>query len=143
MNHTLKRNERVFIIALVIWLLLQLSRFIALVLIQEINVGVETPAWMFPAYLDMFAAILALPLTVMVWKARGFLTWSFIVIYLAISIIDHIGNFVTTDLVGPPSIVPEGSNPILFPAIMTVFDTIFIIMLFVPKYRDIFFKITE
>lgn len=134
---------RIFLIALAIWIVLQLSRFIALSLINAINTGAETPAWMFPAYLDLFAAVFAVPLALAIWKGRGFMTWSLIAIYLAISIVDHIGNFVTTNLVGPPSIVPEGSNPITFPAIMTLFDTIFLVLLFVPKYRSLFFEIKK
>lgn len=137
------RYEKIFLWGLVIWIGLQISRLIALLLIDNINTGNEAAAWMFPAYLDMFAAIFALPLILAIWKKRGFITWSLVVIYLAISIVDHMGNFVTTDLVGPPSIVPEGSNPILFPAIMTLFDMLFFILLFLSKYRGIFFKIKE
>lgn len=137
------RSEKIFLCGLVIWIGLQISRLIALMLIEEINNAAESAAWMFPAYLDLFAAIFALPLILAIWRKRGFITWSLVIIYLAISIVDHIGNFVTTDLVGPPSIVPEGSNPILFPAFMTLFDVVFIILLFVPKYRGVFFKINN
>ncbi|MEP3889501.1 MAG: hypothetical protein ABJN69_03480 [Hellea sp.] len=135
------RSEKIFIWGLIIWLGLQISRLIALSLIHEINTGAESAAWMFPAYLDLFAAIFALPLILAVWKKRGFIAWSLVAIYLAISLVDHIGNFVTTDLVGPPSIVPEGSNPVLFPAVMTLLDLVFLILLFLPKYRGVFFKL--
>lgn len=118
-----------------------MSRFIAFALIDEINAGLESPAWMFPAYLDLFATFFALPLAVAIWKRPGLFTWSLTVIYLSISIVDHVGNFVTTDLVGPPSIVPEGSSPELFPAMMTVFDAIFLVLVFIPKYRRHFFEL--
>jgi len=117
-----------------------MSRFIAFALVDEINAGTESAAWMFPAYLDLFAAILALPLVVAIWIRPSLFTWSLVLVYLAVSIVDHVGNFVTTDLVGPPSIVPDGSNPILFPLIMTVVDAIFLVLLFVPQYRRAFFE---
>jgi len=136
-------GHKVLLIGLIVWILLQLSRVIAVALIDDINTGVENAAWMFPAYLDLFAAVLAIPLAFAVWKFRGFITWSVVVIYLVISIVDHIGNFVTTSLVGEPSIVPEGQNPILFPLIMTIFDGLFLILLFVPKYRNLFFRLEK
>lgn len=82
-----------------------------------------------------------MPLSVAIWKKPGLITWSLTVIYFSISIVDHVGNFVTTDLVGPPFIVPEGSNPELFPAIMTIFDAIFLVLLFIPQYRRHFFEL--
>ena len=144
MTEVEKRSQhsqgRIFLAALIIWILLQLSRFIALKLIGDIGAGLENSAWMFPAYLDLFAAIFAVPLALAVWKWRGIETWSVLIIYFAISIVDHLGNFVTTSLVGEPSIVPQGQNPILFPLIMTVFDVLFVTLLLVPKYRQLFFR---
>ena len=134
-------NEKIFFIGLIIWILLQMSRFIAMMLINDINAGVESKAWMYPAYLDMFAAILALPLIGAIILRRGLLTWTATVVYLAISIVDHFGNFTTTSIVGPPSIVQEGSSPYLIPVIQTIFDFIFLILLLVPKYYGLFFRI--
>lgn len=148
MNATLrfknyKTTEKAFIISLMVWVLLQTSRFIAQVLINDINSGVESAAWMYPAYLDMFAAITALPLIFALFKWRGLFTWTSTIIYLAISIVDHFGNFTTTSIVGPPSIVEEGMNPILIPAIQTVIDFIFLILLLLPSYRALFFKVEK
>ncbi|MEP2935768.1 MAG: hypothetical protein ABJM06_14855 [Gilvibacter sp.] len=137
----LKSSEKAFLIGLIIWILLQISRFIAFALIDDINVGDESKAWMYPAYLDVFAAVLALPLVGAILKWRGLLTWIFTIVYLAISIVDHFGNFTTTTIVGPPSIVEEGMDPLLIPIIQTVIDFIFLILLLIPKYYQIFFKI--
>jgi hypothetical protein len=136
-----KTDEKVFFIGLIIWILLQISRFIALVLIDDINTGAESKAWMYPAYLDIFAAVFAIPLIIAIVKWRGLLTWVFIIVYLAISIVDHFGNFTTTTIVGPPSIVEEGMNPLLIPIIQTVLDFVFLILLLIPKYYHLFFKI--
>lgn len=136
-----KTNEKVFFIGLIIWILLQMSRFVAMTLIDDINAGSESAAWMYPAYLDMFAAILAIPLIVAIIFRRGLYTWTIAVVYLAISIVDHFGNFTTTGIVGAPSIVEEGSNPYLIPVIQTIIDFFFLILLFVPRYYRLFFRI--
>ncbi len=137
------RNEKIFIIGLIVWILLQISRFIAFVLIDDINTGAESKAWMYPAYLDIFAAVMALPLAMAIVKGRGLMTWTFTIVYLAISIVDHFGNFTTTGIVGPPSIVEEGSSPYLIPVIQTIIDFAFLILLLTPKYYSLFFKIIK
>lgn len=146
MNDNIKFNdfkieEKIFYVGLIVWVLLQISRFIAFALINDINNGAESPAWMYPAYLDIFAAVLAIPLVVGIIKWRGLLTWICAVVYLSISIVDHFGNFTTTTIVGPPSIVEQGMNPLLIPIIQTVIDFIFFILLLIPKYYQLFFKI--
>ncbi len=138
-----KIDEKIFFIGLIVWILLQISRLIALVLINDINAGAESKAWMYPAYLDIFAAVLALPLIAAIIFRRNLLTWVLAVLYLAISIVDHFGNFTTTTIVGPPSIVEEGMNPLLIPIIQTIIDFIFFILLLIPKYYHIFFRIDK
>ncbi len=140
---TLNGKQRAFVIGMIVWTLLQLSRFIALALIADIDAGVESEAWRYPALLDVFAAVFAVPLAwAIIWR-RGLITWSCLVIYWAISIVDHIGNFVTTSHVGPPSIAENASNPYLVPATMTVFDVIVLALLFLPSYRSLFFKVAQ
>jgi len=134
-------GQKLFYVGLLIWILLQLSRFIAFVLIGDINSGEESKAWMYPAYLDIFAAVTAIPLVGLVVRWRGLFTWTLTIVYLAISIVDHFGNFTTTGLVGPPSIVQEGTSPLLIPIIQTVLDFLFLVLLLVPKYRRLFFRL--
>lgn len=134
--------ERLFLIGLVVWIALQMSRFIAIPLINEISAGTESKAWLYPAYLDLFAAVFALPLIWAIIKWRGLLTWTSTIIYLAISIVDHVGNFVTTTFVGPPSIA-EGMNPYLVPVIQTALDVLFLILLFIPMFRNLFFGLEK
>lgn len=134
------RPERIFFIGLQLWIFLQLSRVVALPLINDVSSGAASPAWLYPAYLDLVAAFFGLPLMWALVYKRGLSTWTFTIIYLAISIMDHIGNFVTTATVGAPSIVPEGTNPVLAPAIQTAFDLLFIVLLMMPAYRRLFFS---
>ena len=136
----LKFEQRFFLIALMVWIALQLSRAIALTLINEIFAGAESSAWLYPAYLDLFAVIFAPPLIWAILKYRGLMTWLASIIYLTISIADHVGNLVTTTYVGPPSIA-EGMNPYLIPVIQTGLDVLFLVLLLVPRYRNIFFRV--
>ena len=137
------RNEKAFFIGLIVWIFLQISRFVAIPLINDINAGSESPAWLYPAYLDIVAAIFAIPIIIALLRWRGLFTWTFTILYLVVSIVDHCGNFVTTAAVGPPSIVDEGMNPILVPAIQTAFDLLFVVLLMMPKYRLLFFGTTK
>ena len=131
--------ERAFLFGTIIWILLQLSRVIALVLIADIDEGVASEAWRYPAYLDLFAAVFALPLVIAVWARRGLLIWVATISYWVISIVDHFGNFVTTTFVGPPTIAEGMSNPYLIPVIQTGFDILFLVLLFLPRFRCLFF----
>lgn len=131
-------SQKIFFVGLIVWVLLQISRLIAIVLIADIHSGAESEAWMYPAYLDIFAAVTALPLTFSLVRWRGLFSWTSAIIYLSISIVDHFGNFTTTGLVGPPSIVEEGMDPLLIPIIQTVIDFVFLVLLFLPNYRILF-----
>lgn len=137
---SLSGAQKAFLVGLIVWFLLQLSRAIAWVLIGEINAGGESKAWMYPAYLDLFAVVFALPLSWATWSRRGVVTWAFVVMYWTISIVDHGGNFVTTTIVGPPSIA-EDMNPYLIPVIQTIVDVVFLVLLFLPPFRTLFFRV--
>lgn len=139
---SLQGGDKIFLIALIIWIALQISRLIALTLIDSINAGVDSVAWLYPAYLDLFAAYLALPVMWAIWKYRGLLTWTATIMYLVISIVDHGGNFVTTTFVAPPSIA-EGMNPYLVPVIQTALDILFLVLLLIPRFRRLFVRIEE
>lgn len=56
------RTERIFIYALSLWILLQTSRAFAIVLLNDIDAGIASEAWRYPAYLDLFAVVFAFPL---------------------------------------------------------------------------------
>lgn len=133
--------ERAFIIGTIVWIFLQLSRAIAIVLIRDIDAGAASEAWRYPAYLDLVAVVFAVPLIWAVWMRRGLTTWVSVMVYWVVSIVDHVGNFVTTTFVGAPSIAQDMSNPYLVPVIQTVFDVVFLVLLFVPKFRNLFFRV--
>ena len=134
--------EKAFVGGMVVWFLLQLTRAVAIVLIQEINGGGESIAWMYPAFLDLFAVVFAIPGIWATLFRRNATSWALIIVYWAISIVDHGGNFVTTTFVGPPSIA-EGMSPYLVPAAQTVFDLVFVVLLLTPRFRGLFFEVAS
>lgn len=69
------------------------------------------------------------------------MTWAALTVYWAISIVDHIGNFVTTTFVGAPSIAERMANPYPVPAVQAGFDTLFLALLFVRRFREMFFRV--
>jgi hypothetical protein len=69
------------------------------------------------------------------------LSWLFAIIYLTVSIVDHLGNLVTTALVGPPPTLAEMSSmpAEVVPTFQTIFDLLFLVLLIVPRFRMLFF----
>lgn len=147
-NHHLVSNraERVFIVGLIIWILAQLIRFIAIPLITSVANGVDAPGWMYPAVLDVVTAVFAIPLATLVWKWRGFTTWSLSVIYFTLSITDHIGALTNLTLIGEPLAFEQfngGGNPFVAPVVQTVLDIVFLTMLLTPRFQRVFFSLAE
>ena len=133
--------EKWFFYGLLFWIFTQLSRMVAIPLLQAIIDGTDPDAWFYPAVLDLVAVVFAIPLmAALIWR-RGLLSWLFAIIYLTVSIVDHLGNLVTTALVGPPPTLAEMSSvPVeVVPTFQTVFDVLFLVLLIVPRFRKLFF----
>lgn len=145
-NAAANRTDKIFIVGLIIWILAQLIRFIAIPLITSVANGVDAPGWMYPAVLDVVTAVFAIPLALLVWKARGFTTWSLTVIYFTLSITDHIGALTNLTLIGEPLAFEQingGGNPYTAPIVQTVLDILFLVLLLMPRYQRIFFKLAD
>ncbi len=147
MTGSIKGADRVFLIALTVWILLQIVRFIAIPLIQSIVAGVDAPGWMYPAMLDVLTAVVAPFLAVALWKWRGFAVWTFTVVYLIVSIVDHGGAFISLSLIGEPvafeTLNPSGSSPWVAPIIQTALDFVFLYLILLPKNRRLFFELSS
>ncbi|MEM7117556.1 MAG: hypothetical protein AAF614_34305 [Chloroflexota bacterium] len=147
MTSSIKGAERVFLIALIIWILLQMVRFVAIPLIQSIVAGIDAPGWMYPAMLDVVTAVIAPFLAIALWKWRGFAVWTFTVVYLVVSIVDHGGAFISLALIGEPAafeaLNPSGSSPWVAPIIQTALDFVFLYLILLPKNRRLFFELSS
>lgn len=147
-NHTtdLGRSDKIFLIALAVWILAQMIRFIAIPLITSVANGIDAPGWMYPAILDVVTAILAVPLVIAIWKWRGFTVWTLTIVYLTLSIVDHIGALTNLTLIGEPIAFEQfngGGNPYTAPVVQTVLDVIFFGLLLMPRLRGLFFQLSK
>ncbi|WP_412562215.1 hypothetical protein [Thalassobius sp. MITS945101] len=141
---TLNKAQLIFLFGLIIWILAQLIRFIAIPLITSAANGIDAPGWMYPAILDVVTAVFAIPLAFAVWKWRNFTSWTLTFTYLTLSITDHIGALTNLSLIGEPIAFERftnGGNPFTAPVIQTTLDVLFFVMLMLPGFRSIFFKV--
>lgn len=80
-----------------------------------------------------------------IWKWRGFAVWTFTIVYLVVSIVDHGGAFISFSLIGEPaafeSLNPSGASPWTAPIIQTALDFVFLYLTLLPKNRRLFFEL--
>ncbi len=120
------RATRRLIIGLIVWVLLQVPRLIAIPLIDGVLDGTESDAWMFPAILDVVVAVAAPFVAFALWRVRGLGVWVLAVIFFAVSIIDHM-DAVTAGLLAPaPQLFggASGPPPALVPSIQALIDVV-------------------
>jgi hypothetical protein len=104
-------RPQLIIIGLIVWVLLQLPRLIAIPLIQDVLDETESDAWMFPAILDVVVAVAAPFVAVALWRARGLWVWVTAIVFFTVSIIDHLDAITAGLLAPPPQIFGGGSGP--------------------------------
>ena len=140
----LNRSQKIFLAGLIIWILAQIIRFIAIPLIISVSNGVDAPGWMYPAILDVVTAVLSIPLAIAILKWQIFTVWNLIITYLTLSITDHIGALTNLALIGEPIAFEQfngGGNPFVAPVVQTVLDVLFFGLLLLPRFRGIFFRL--
>ena len=142
----LGQADRIFIVGLIVWILAQLIRFIAIPLIISVASGVDAVGWLYPAILDVVTAVFAIPLAIAVWKWRGFTVWTLKIVYFTLSIVDHIGALTNLTLIGEPIAFEQfngGGNPYAAPVVQTVLDGVFFGLLFMIRFRGLFFRLAK
>lgn len=112
-------------IGLIVWVLLQTSRLIAIPLINDVLNGVTTGAWLYPAILDVVVAVMAPFTAFLLWKKKGLFVWTFAVVFFVVSIIDH-GDAVTASYIAElPKVFKEmgadnASGPPMFQTLIDI-----------------------
>lgn len=143
---TAARRPRGVLIFLAVWFVLQLPRLIAIPLIGDVHAGIDDPAWLYPAILDVVVALAAIPVTWLVWTRRGLLPYVAAVVLLVVSIVDH-GDAITAASVAPtPQVFGGEDAPFpagLFPGVQTIVDVIGLWLLSRPHVRDWFGVLTS
>ena len=99
------QRPRLIIIGLIVWVILQLPRLIAIPLIQGVLDDTESDAWMFPAILDVVVAAAVPFMAVALWRARGLWVWVSAMVFFTL-------DAITAGLLAPtPQIFGGGSGP--------------------------------
>src|SRR5713226_6660179 len=93
-------NARLSIIIIVVWALLQLPRFIAIPLIQNVLAGHDPAAWLWPAIGDIVIATTAPFVAFAVWRKTGLWVWVGALLWFILSILDHLST-ITAALTTP------------------------------------------
>jgi hypothetical protein len=130
-------RPRLIIIGLVVWVVLQVPRLIAIPLIQGVLDDTEDDAWMFPAILDIVVAVAAPFMAVALWRARGLWVWVTAIVFFTVSIIDHL-DAITAGLLAPtPQIFGGGSgpSPAIVPGLQLLIDLVALWLLLRPNVK--------
>lgn len=151
-KQTLKENPAVagkaaksrgVVIAVVIWAVLQIPRYIAIPIIQNIfSGGTDHPAWLIPALGDIVIATMSFVVIYAFWKKQGFWVWAFTLLWLALSIYDHCSTLFAASMTPGPQIFGGGTTPnpanVSAPGSQAVIDALFFIYLARKKIRLMF-----
>lgn len=134
------KSQKYIFIFLTIWIILQISRLIAIPIVQDVLQGTDESAWMYPAILDIVVAILSPVAIYFLWKKRNVETWAFLLIFFVISIIDH-GNAITASSLAriPQTFVKMGAKEAgSAPAIQAIIDVLCIYFLNLKSIKNKF-----
>lgn len=144
-----KANKTVnaVIIFLIIWGFIQILRFVAIPLIMAILNKTENEAWMFPAIMDCVVAAASFYFIYLLWKKRNFAAWMYIILYLSISILDHLDGAVAAAFTVAPVFFggPERSRISLIISLMlpAAIDAVGLYLISTLRIRNKFFKLAE
>jgi len=119
----------------VVWIMLQLPRFVAVPIMQDVLNGIDSPAWLFPAILDIIVAITAPFVAFLIWRKRGLGIWMLGILFFVVSIVDHL-DAATAGLIAPAPRIFAGSNSgsnIIIPVLQMTLDIIALIILTRPR----------
>ncbi len=141
------KKSRVMVIVVVVWAFLQIPRYIAIPILQNIfSGGTDPAAWLLPAFGDIVIATLAPVVMYTVWRQRGLWVWAFTLLWLFLSIYDHMSTVVASATTPPPQFFIQsfgvGTTPSLsnttVPAVQAVIDAGIFIYLAQEKVRLMF-----
>lgn len=137
-----EKSTRLVRIGIVIWVLLQMPRFIAIPLIGDVLEGIDSPAWLYPAILDVLVAIAAPFVAYFLWKERSLRAWTFGIIFLVVSIIDHGGSVSADILTATPQVFggEDGPDPMIVSSAQGVIDMLVLWLLARGNMRNSYLR---
>ncbi len=131
-------RPRLAIIVIVVWLLVQMSRIMAFHIVQDVHAGIDSPAWLFPALMDIFLGITAPFVAFALWRKTGLAVWTGAIVWLTLSISDHIDGF-TAALTVPlaHSISANNSSPFsTIVLVLAALDVVAVVLLMRRKMKS-------
>lgn len=137
-SHGAQAREKawVMVIFVVVWAFLQIPRYIAIPILQNIfSGGTDPAAWLLPALGDVIIATLSPVVMYVVWRKQGLWVWAFTMLWLFLSIYDHMSTVAASTTTPPPQFFIQsfgvGTTPALSNATMPIAQAIIDAMLFI------------
>ena len=123
-SHLADVRPRLIIIAVAVWVLVQMGRITAFSLVQSVIAGNDSAAWLYPALVDMFIGITAPFVAFALWRKRGLAVWVTALVWFSISIFDHLDGLTAALSTTVPVGLGGGSAPIAITGflVFTVLD---------------------
>lgn len=142
MGNMSERNVKFIRIGIIVWVLLQLPRFIAIPLMGDVLEGVDSAAWFYPALLDVIVAMSVPFVMYLLWKQRNLRSWVLGIVFFVVSIVDHGGSVSADFLTATPQIFggEDGPPPLFVSSAQGVIDIAALWLLTRPAVRDYYLK---
>lgn len=141
------KKSWVMVLLVVAWAFLQIPRYIAIPILQNIfSGGTDPAAWLLPALGDVIIATLSPMVMYVVWRKQGLWVWAFTLVWLFLSIYDHMSTVAASATTPPPQFfiqsfgadtTPSLSNATM-PIVQAVIDAVLFIYLAQEKVRLMF-----
>ncbi|MBZ0277051.1 MAG: hypothetical protein K8I60_12955 [Anaerolineae bacterium] len=136
-------KPRVTIIVFVVWALFQIPRYIAIPLIQSILAGTDPTEWLNPAIGDVIIATSGFVVLYLFWRKRGLWVWAVALIWLVLSVFDHMSTLTAALVVGssPKAFEQFGNSQGgagMFPLIQSVVDVLVFLLVARTSVRSYF-----
>lgn len=130
-----RAKSRVMVIVVVVWTVLQIPRYIAIPILQNIfSGGTDPAAWLLPAFGDIVIATLAPVVIYVVWRKQGLWVWALTLVWLFLSIYDHMSTVAASATTPPPQFFIQsfgaGTTPSLSNATMPIVQAVIDVLLF-------------
>lgn len=142
MDSKSERNVKFIRIGIILWVFLQMPRFIAIPLIGDVLDGSESPAWLYPAILDVIVAASAPFVMYLLWSKRNLQVWVLGIVFLIVSILDHGGSVSADFLTETPKIFggEDGPDPMIVSSSQGVIDMLVLWLLTRANVRNYYLR---
>jgi len=130
---------RLMVIGVAAWAAFQTIRLVGFPLAQEALAGRASPAWLYPAITDVAIGLTAPIVAFAVWRMKGLGVWVFVIVFFAISIVDHLDAVtaaLTTQIPRAPLLNPSPVTTAVELTLISVIDAVAIAILGTARLRS-------